>query len=114
MMPRTENDYTEKVRELNDQFRTTLVGGKIWATRGIQSLPEKDQAAILDQVRTFDEFNEDNDPHGEHDFGSFSHNGLKIFFKIDYYDLNLEGHSEDASDPTQTKRVLTIMLATEY
>ena len=52
-----------------------------------------------------------NDPYGEHDFGSFDYKGQKIFWKIDYYDLNYEYMSENPADPTITNRVLTIMLA---
>lgn len=37
-----------------------------------------------------------------------------MIFKIDYYNLNLSGHSPDAADPAVTRRVLTIMLAAEY
>ena len=37
-----------------------------------------------------------------------------IFFKIDYYDRALSGHSPDPADPAVTQRVITIMLATEY
>ena len=65
-------------------------------------------------MRTFDDFSEDNDPWGEHDFGSFEHNGRTINWKIDYYDLALRFHSPDAADPAVTRRVLTIMLAEEY
>jgi hypothetical protein len=56
----------------------------------------------------------DNDPQGERDFGAFEHNGDRIFWKIDYYAHDMEHGSEDASDPRQTVRVLTIMLASEY
>jgi hypothetical protein len=54
------------------------------------------------------------DPYGEHDFGNFEVAGQKFFFKIDYYDPNLEFGSEDPGDPQKTTRVLTIMLAEEY
>jgi uncharacterized protein DUF3768 len=37
-----------------------------------------------------------------------------IFFKIDYYDKPLAGHSPDPADSSVTERVITIMLAEEY
>ena len=83
-------------------------------TRGIAALPEADQAAILDRVRTFEEFTPDNDPYGEHDFGAFEYGGHHIFWKIDYYDAAMEFGSEDPADPYQTTRVLTVLLADEY
>jgi Protein of unknown function (DUF3768) len=35
-------------------------------------------------------------------------------FKIDYYDPSLTDGSADPSDPAQTCRVLSIMLASDY
>ncbi len=70
--------------------------------------------AAIAATRTFDEFTPDNDPYGEHDFGSVSVRGTKLFWKIDYYDLSLNFGSKDPADPAQTTRVLTIMLAEEY
>jgi hypothetical protein len=72
------------------------------------------QTAIRGKAETFDAMTPDNDPHGERDLGAFEHNGQRIFWKIDYYDRTLTKGSEDASDPTQTVRVITIMLASEY
>jgi hypothetical protein len=46
-------------------------------------------------VRGFDAFTEDNDPHGEHDFGSFCLAGERLFWKIDYYSKDLRSGSED-------------------
>jgi hypothetical protein len=37
------------------------------------------------QLTTFEAFTETNDPHGEHDFSSFEHGGVRIFWKIDAY-----------------------------
>ena len=47
-------------------------------------------------------------------FGSIQLGENTIFWKIDYYDLDLHMHSPDPSDPTVTARILTIMLAEEY
>jgi hypothetical protein len=55
-----------------------------------------------------------NDPHEEHDFGSFEAEGHTIFFKIDYFDRSLTYHSPDPTDPAVTVRVITVMLADEY
>ncbi len=71
-------------------------------------------ARAIGQVRRFDRFDEDNDPHGEHDFGSFTLCGKRLLWKIDYYDAVLEFGSENPADPAVTTRVLTIMLAEEY
>lgn len=84
------------------------------ATHGINALPPEQQLAILHAVQSFDEFSPEDDPHGEHDFGCINHDGQRVFFKIDYYDNQLEGGSEDPADPQQTTRVMTIMLAHEY
>jgi len=69
---------------------------------------------IVERVRTFDDFSDDNDPYGEHDFGAFEQDGDKIFWKIDYYDRQLTQGSPDPTDPKLTTRVLTVMLASEY
>ena len=106
---------TNKIAELNDLCRTEMgVAGKLVQTAGISALPFADQSAIREKVETFDAFTPDNDPYGERDFGAFEHNGERIFWKIDYYDHTMTKGSEDPSDPRQTVRVLTIMLASEY
>ena len=102
------------IRALNDAVRARPYTGELFVTRGITDLPWHEQADILARVQTFDDFTEDNDPHGEHDFGSFAHHGRTIFWKIDYFDLLLKYGSRDPSDPAATRRVLTILLAEEY
>jgi hypothetical protein len=74
---------------------------------------------IAERVAAFDSFTGDNDPHREHDFGSFDYDGKRIFWKIDYYHRSSFGTgrdmgSENPSDPVMTLRVLTVMLASEY
>jgi hypothetical protein len=105
---------TARIRELNDAFRKTFVGGRVMLTAGVNDLPDTDKAALLDKVRNFDGFNEDNDPYGEHDFVNIEQDGEKYFAKLDYYAADMDGGSEDPSDPSKTVRVLTIMRADEY
>ena len=105
---------TEKIRALNDAFRTTLTGGKVLLTAGVNALPPDVKAMVIERVATFSEFNEENDPHQEHDFGNFSLAGRKFFWKIDAYDSEMRFGSEDPSDPSKTTRVLTIMFVEEY
>jgi hypothetical protein len=104
----------ENIRALNDAFRTTMTGGQVLMTAGVNALPSDVKAMAVRRVATFAEFTPDNDPHGEHDFGSFTLAGRKLFWKIDYYDAAMEFGSEDPTDPSKTTRVLTIMLAEEY
>lgn len=105
---------TERVRLLNDNFRTTFIGGQVVMTQGVDELPLDTKARVLMAVRSFDQFSSDNDPHREHDFGSFEIEGEAYFFKIDYYALDMDGGSEDAADSEKTTRVITIMRADEY
>jgi hypothetical protein len=104
----------ERVRLLNDNFRTTFIGGQVVMTQGVNELPLDVKARALLAVRSFDQFTTDNDPHREHDFGSFEIEGENYIFKIDYYALDMDGGSEDPADPEKTARVLTIMRADEY
>lgn len=106
--------HETRVRELNDQFRSTLLGGRVVLTHGLAALGADGIAGIMQAVRTFSNFTPDNDPYGEHDFGSCSWGLHRIFWKIDYYDAALEYGSPDPADPALTTRVLTVMLASEY
>ncbi len=72
-------------------------------TRGIAAVPADDITEIMQQVKAFDSFNEDNDPWREHDFGSFDHAGKEVFWKIDDYG----GHDGIGL-------LLTVILASEY
>jgi len=103
-----------RIRDLNDQLRRSLTGGELVITAGVIDLGAKRPMAILTAMAAFDGFDPDNDPYGEHDFGALTVEGTRVFFKIDYLDRSLTGHSPDPADPTVTARVLTVMLAEEY
>jgi hypothetical protein len=107
-------DPPERIASLNDAFRRTLSGGKVLMTAGVNELPDMVKAQAICTVAAFNDFPEDNDPYGERDFGSFDLCGRKLFWKIEYYDPELQFGSEDPADPAKTTRVLIIMLADEY
>jgi len=98
-----------KIAALNDAFRRSSPFN-VFMTRGVQELP--DTMSLMQAVRDFGRFTEDNDPYGEHDFGSLDWYGEKVFWKIDYYDQALE-YGKDPLD-VECKRVLTVLLASEY
>ena len=108
--------------EQNDLFRRsvaqgllcTTVPGKFLVTHGVQALPVDDFQAVLGLLAEHSDFPTGDDPYGEHDFGHYTHEGQKFYWKIDYYDVSYEFGSTTPADPTQTRRVLTLMLAEEY
>ena len=104
----------DRIRLLNDNFRSTFIGGRTVVTQAVDALPIDTKARVVLAVQSFNKFSEDNDPHHEHDFGSFEIEGETYFFKIDYYAPDMDGGSEDPADPAKTTRVLTIMRADEY
>ena len=102
---------TSRIRALNDELRHTFTGGMAVMTPGIAALGQEVVERIVKTIAVFDDFCHANDPHEEHDFGSFEADGHKIFFKIDLYE-EPDVKSENG-EPVVT-RVLTIMLADEY
>ena len=85
------DEKTKRIRELNDHVRQRItspwknpsgVRANIFKTQGIDALPIEDQLTILASIREYDDFTEDNDPHGEHDFGSLDHNEQKKILEV--------------------------------
>ena len=104
-----KQDRTAEIAAINDKYRQNMTGCNV--TKGVASLAPFVNDIFV-RVRDFKEFTEDNDPYGEHDFGSFEIVGIRIFWKIDYYDQELKGFC-DPIDP-ECRRQLTIMRAEEY
>lgn len=109
-----DQQQKEKIRELNDRLRTTFEGGQVYITVGVQQLGERLCAEAIAAVMAFDAFDQDNDPHGEHDYGTIQVGGRTIAFKLDVYDLRMRFMSPDPADPRVSRRVLTILLASEW
>jgi hypothetical protein len=107
-----------RIAALNDAFRARIGdprAGKFYVTDGVSSCGHAFVARAIAAVKGFADFTPDNDPYGEHDFGSVLIDGQKLFWKIDYFDrADPDLVSPDASDASVTERVLTIMLADEY
>lgn len=111
----SQSTTAKMIAALNDQFRhgdRTL--GEYHSTARVANLPPDQLRALTQAIAAFDEFTEDNDPYGEHDLGIVELNGDRYLWKIDYYDRNLEFCSSDPADPRLTKRIMTIMLSSEY
>ena len=108
------SDHPKSIAKLNDGFRTTMIGGSVCMTAGVQGLGAEFATAALAAVQAFNEFTEGNDPYQEHDFGALKVQGHKLFWKIDCYDPPMKHGSENPCDPEIMRRVLTIMLAEEY
>lgn len=116
------NENAEKIASLNDEFRRELlrlnrlrsVPGKTVMTRGVATAPGDVVERLVKEVVGYDAFESGDDPYGERDFGAVEVDGVRYFWKIDYYDLDYEFGSEDPADVSVTRRVLTLMRADEY
>ncbi|WP_306115068.1 MULTISPECIES: DUF3768 domain-containing protein [unclassified Roseovarius] len=125
-----ENDTTLQAAEIaaqNDLFRKALIDpvaafemqtkgiqGQVLVTPGVSGEGAEFQAASLAAVATDTRFTDENDPYGDHTFGTVTVSGQKLFWKIDLYDADFTYGSERPFDLSVTRRVLTIMCPSEY
>lgn len=114
-------DATARIRVLNDAVRTAqdpvaamMMNGSLVITRAVPDKGAGFVSACVSAVRRFDAFTDDNDPHGEHDMAFIDVAGERVFWKIDYYDRDLQFLSSDPCDAGLTRRMLTIGLASDY
>ena len=99
----------EVIARLNDQLRKSCEGGTVVITRNVRSLDGFNARELVTALANYNGFDEDNDPHGERDMGDFKLFSTDLYFKIDYYDLDLKFGSDDPADTSITHRVITIM-----
>ena len=123
------NDRHAVIAEQNDLVRAALAGPKAFKQVNEQGIefklvwtPGINEAFLLTgkikllakAIAAFDSFEADDDSYQERDFAALEVEGTKVYFKFDYYNLTMDGGSEDPADPAQTVRVLTVMLPSEY
>lgn len=114
---------TAVIAAQNDAFRRSILGttpvadapqGQFVMTRGVAALGPDAQQELTGRVAAFDGFNADSDPQGWHEMGVIEFNGTTIWFKLDLYDVDYQYGSPEPSDPEQTRRILTLLLPSEY
>lgn len=120
---------SERIARLNDRARQAMgLACVAVATEGFRGLPEADQSRVRELVETFDAFTPDNDPYGERDFaGDLQEQRWPLDHQLpDAGQGCRKGVLEDRRlrprfavrqrrpGHAVTRRVLTIMLASEY
>ena len=121
MTPEQRAAYVEKVAALNDQLRANInspAPNIVVMTQGILAMVDSNpiiavarQMELMFIVGNYANFSEDNNPHGERDFGDFEWRGVRCYWKIDLYE---DPDVKTADGSPAIKRVMTIMLASEY
>lgn len=104
----------EAIALLNDTLRKTGTGGSVMITQNLRRVTGFDPAILAKALADYTGFDADNDPHGERDFGDMTLWGYDLIWKIDYYDKDLKYGSDDPANPEVTRRVLTVMLASDW
>ncbi|MBA98305.1 MAG: hypothetical protein CMN10_15820 [Roseobacter sp.] len=107
----------------NDAFRHSILGntpvadapqGQFVMTPGVAALGPVAHLELTRRVAAFDAFNADSDPQGWHEMGVIEFEDTTVWFKVDLYDTDYQYGSPEPSDPAQTRRVLTLLLPSEY
>jgi hypothetical protein len=106
----------KRIAQLNDQHRRNIPMTETVLSPVVACLKRRQVIELIEKVRFFNQFDAENDPWAEHDFGAVEFQGETYYWKIDYYDstTNYGSLSPDPSNPNVTQRVLTIMHRSEY
>ena len=118
----SDAERTVETARLNDLARTApkTVNATWLATGGVAALiaeavnGEDRGVELATRLARFTDFDEGDDPYGERDFGAFELWDERLFWKIDYYHPERDEHSPVKWSAELTRRVVIIMLASEY
>ena len=118
-MKRQQSVTVEKqsaiIAQINDHFRRGDNSLGHWTLEAsVEAMPQDKKQALIQAVRNYDNFTQDNDPYGEHDFGIIHQEGTEYFWLIDCYDQDRRYLATDPSDIQATTRVLVLTKAEEY
>ena len=98
-------------------WRGELLLGRVVATAGVAALRLDRVEEAIAKIQAFSAFDEE-DPHEEHDFGAVevgpTERPTRVVWKLDLYDETFSCASPNPTDPRRTRRVLTLMLASDY
>jgi hypothetical protein len=110
-----------RIADQNDRFRAGLLTGtagdlrgQVVVTAAVNGLGRDFVTATLLAVARDSTFTAENDPYGDHGFGTVTVLAVRLFWKIDLYDDELAYGSPEPANPAVTRRVLTIMLPSDY
>lgn len=110
----TKEQVAKALAAGNDKLRKTLFQDRknmVVVTGGVSMRGNLDK--IREALRLYEPTEGDN-PYGENDFGAVMVEGVKYYFKIDYYDENHEYGVDPYEDgPDAVYRVMTIMHESE-
>lgn len=108
------NAVAGRIAVLNDELRRNGRGGMTMLSSALAAKGPVFVLKAREAVRGFEQFDDGNDPYGEHDCAGVEVDGERILWKVDYYAPDMQHGSADPADPERTRRVLTIMLAEDY
>jgi hypothetical protein len=97
------------VRQFNDQCRKTFSACTILVAPIVEGLPDDEKATLIEAVRTFEQFNDEDDPHHEHQFDRIELFGKSWCWLFLYYDDMLRLCSKCPPAAKKTDRILLIM-----
>lgn len=113
-MNEEQEEWSRAVRALNDAFRISFTSTELYTSPQILDLDIDTQSEILDRVRNYRTFNEENDPDGFHQWGRFLVNDEPYVWEI--FCLTPDGKhlSKNPLDLDFTRRHMMVMCENEY